>query len=57
MPLFSRDPSRKLKKAYEQKLGAAMAAMHRGDIHENAKLTAEADALKSKLDALEQSKS
>jgi hypothetical protein len=53
MPLFSRDPRKKLRKAYERKLEEAMHAMRRGDIRANATLTEEAEALKAQLDALE----
>lgn len=52
MGLFSRDPSKKLKKAYQKKLEEAMHAMHRGDIRENATLVVEAEALKAQLEAL-----
>jgi cell division protein FtsB len=52
MPLFRRDPTRKLTKAYEQKLSEAMQAMRRGDVRENAALVAEAEALKAQIDAL-----
>ena len=52
MGLFSRDPSKKLKKAYQKKLEEAMHAMHRGDIRENAALVVEAEALKAQLEAL-----
>lgn len=53
MPFFKRDPTKKLKKAYGQKLEAAMHAMHRGDIRENAKLVVEAEAIKAQMDELE----
>lgn len=49
---FRRDPLTKLKKNYEQKLGEAMAAMRRGDIRDNARLVAEAEALKAEIDEL-----
>jgi len=52
MPLFKRDPSRKLKKAYQQKMEAAMHAMRRGDVRQNALLVAEADQIKAELDKL-----
>ena len=51
MGLFSRDPSKKLKKAYQQKLKEAMQAMRRGDIRENAALVVEADAILAELEA------
>ena len=49
---FRRDPLTKLKKNYEQKLGEAMTAMRRGDIRDNARLVAEAEALKAEIDEL-----
>ena len=42
MPLFKRDPAKKLKRAYQQKMESAMHAMRRGDVRENARLVAEA---------------
>ena len=54
MSLFRRNPLPKLKKAYEQKLSAAMQAMRDGDVRKNAMLTAEADELKKQIDELEQ---
>lgn len=53
MPLFKRDPTKKLKKAYQQKMESAMHAMHRGDVRQNALLVAEADVIKAQIDALE----
>ena len=53
MPLFRRDPVKKLKKAYEMKLESAMHAMRRGDVRENALLTAEAEKLRAEIEALE----
>ncbi len=53
MPLFRRDPTRKLKKAYRQKMEQAMHAMHRGDIRTNATLVVEAEALKAQIDRIE----
>ena len=54
MALFKRDPTKKLKKAYQQKMEAAMHAMRRGDVRENAMLVAEADKLREEIEALEQ---
>ena len=51
MPLFKRDPSRQLKKDYQKKMEAAMHAMRRGDIRENARLVAEAEQIKVQIDA------
>jgi hypothetical protein len=53
MPLFRRDPRKKLQQAYDRKLEAAMHAMRRGDVRQNALLTAEAEELNARLDALE----
>lgn len=53
MPLFRRDPRKKLQQAYDRKLEAAMQAMRRGDVRQNALLTAEAEEIKAQLDALE----
>ena len=53
MPLFNRDPARKLKKTYAQKQEAAMHAMRNGDIRENAKLVAEAELIRKDIEALE----
>ncbi len=52
MPLFKRDPKKKLQKSYQQKLEAAMHAMRNGDIRKNAELTAEAEGIKAELDKL-----
>lgn len=53
MPLFKRDPAKKLKKAQRQKLEAAMHAMRNGDIRENAKLVTEAEELRLQIEKLE----
>ena len=53
MPLFRRDPRKKRERAYERKREAARHAMRRGDVRQNALLTAEAEELKAQLDALE----
>ena len=50
MPLFKRDPTKKLKKAYQQKMEAAMHAMRRGDVRENARLVAEADEIRKQME-------
>jgi hypothetical protein len=55
MPLFKRDPAKKLKKAYAQKQEAAMHAMRNGDIRQNAKLVAEAEKLKEEIELHERS--
>lgn len=51
---FKNDPTKKLKKAYQQKMEAAMHALRQGDVRQNALLVAEAEAIKSELDAIEQ---
>ena len=53
MAFFKRDPTKKLKQEYQRKMEAAMHAMRRGDVRENARLYAEAEAVKEQLDALE----
>lgn len=50
MSLFKRDPSKRLKQEYQQKMESAMYAMRRGDIRENAKLVAEAEEIKVRID-------
>ena len=52
MPLFKRDPAKKLRKTYEQKLESAMHAMRRGDVRENARLVAEAEEIRKDIEAL-----
>ena len=52
MPLFKRDPTKKLKRAYQQKMESAMHAMRRGDVRENARLVAEAEVIKAEIDRL-----
>ena len=51
MPLFKRDPKKKLMKAYQQKLDAAMNAMRQGDIRQNALLVVEAEEIKKEMDS------
>jgi len=53
MPLFERNPTKKLRKAYEQKMEAAMHAIRRGDVRENARLVAEANELQVAIEAAE----
>ena len=52
MPLFKRNPTKKLQREYQQKMEAAMQAMRRGDVRENALLYAEAEKIKSEIDRL-----
>jgi hypothetical protein len=53
MPLFKRDPAKKLKKTYQLKLESAMHAMRRGDVRENARLVAEAELIQKEIADLE----
>ncbi len=53
MPLFKRDPTKKLKKSYQLKLESAMHAMRRGDVRENARLVAEAELIQKELAELQ----
>ena len=50
MPLFRRDPVKKLQKSYQQKMEAAMQAMRNGDIRQNAQLVAEAEKIRAEID-------
>lgn len=50
--LFRKDPKKKLTKAYQQKMEAAMRAMRNGDVQSNAFLTREAEAIKAQIDQL-----
>jgi len=50
VPLFNRDPTKKLEKAYQQKMEAAMHAIRRGDVRENARLVVEAEKLKAAIE-------
>ena len=52
LALFRKDPASKLRKAWKAKLTEAMHAHRNGDIRSYAFLTAEAEQLKSELDAL-----
>lgn len=54
MPLFRRDPTRKLKKAYAQKMEAAMHAMRNGDVRQNALLVEEAEAILENIRRVEE---
>ena len=53
MALFKRDRTKKHRKAYHQKMEAAMQAMRNGDVRENARLVAEAEKIKAEIDQLE----
>lgn len=50
---FKSDPSKKLRKTYAQKSTQAMLAQRKGDMRSYATLTAEAEALWEKIQALE----
>ena len=49
---LKKDPKAKLQKAYEAKLTEAMARQRNGDIRGYSALTAEAEAIKSRMDQL-----
>ena len=51
--LFKRDPTKKLKKAYQTKMEAAMKALRQGDVRTNALLVAEAEKIKAEIDVME----
>ena len=53
MGLFKRDPTRKLKRAYQQKMELAMHAMRRGDVRNNALLVAEAELIRVQIETAE----
>lgn len=57
MSLFKRDPTKKLQKLYRQKLEAAMHAMRRGDVRENARLVAEGEKLRQQIEEVESARS
>jgi len=50
---FKKDPAKKLKKEYLLKLEKAMHAQRNGNIREYSLLTAEAEAVREKLEALD----
>lgn len=54
--LFKSDPRKRLKRDYEKKLSDAMHAQRNGDIRTYSTLTAEADAIYSKLQDLEKAR-
>ncbi|MEQ9452530.1 MAG: DUF6435 family protein [Pseudomonadales bacterium] len=54
MPLFTRNPTKKLKKAYERKMESAMQAMRRGDVKQNALLVAEAEKIRAEITDLDE---
>jgi len=51
--LFKKDPIKKLKKSYEQKLEQAMNAQRNGDIKAYSYITSEADMLYKQIKKLE----
>ena len=53
MALFRRDPTKKLRKAYQQKMEAAIHAIRNGDVRENARLVVEAEKLKAEIEQAE----
>lgn len=52
--LFKRDPVKKLRKIYDQKLEQAMLAQRKGDMRLFADLTAESEALWQQIEQLQQ---
>lgn len=54
--LFRSDPSKKLRKAYNAKLEAAMLAQRNGDIRTYSLLSQEADAMWKELEPLEKNR-
>jgi hypothetical protein len=50
------NPAKKLRKEYDQKSTTAMLAQRKGDIHSYSMLTAEAEELWKKIEALEEQK-
>lgn len=54
--LFKSNPSKKLRKAYDQKSTDAMLAQRKGDIMTYSTLTAEAEALWEQIEAIEREK-
>ena len=57
LSLFKRDPLKKLKKSYMQKLEEAMNAQRNGDIKAYSFITSEADALHKEILKLEANQS
>jgi hypothetical protein len=51
--LFKKDPTKKLNKAYSEKLEQAMQAQRKGDIQTYSELTSEAEALYKQILELE----
>ncbi|MFT6189262.1 MAG: hypothetical protein ACJAW8_001444 [Oleispira sp.] len=51
--LFKKDPIKKLKKSYEQKLEQAMNAQRNGDIKAYSYITSEADIIYKQIQKLE----
>lgn len=54
--IFKSDPSKKLRKQYDMKLEQAMHAQRKGDIKSYSMLTAEAEELWKKIEALNSEK-
>ncbi|MDP4535327.1 DUF6435 family protein [Alkalimonas collagenimarina] len=55
--LFKRDPVKKLRKAYDQKLEQAMLAQRKGDMRLFADLTEESEKLWQQIEQLQQQQS
>jgi hypothetical protein len=54
--LFKSDPTKKLRKTYDTKLEQAMLAQRKGDIKTYSMLTAEAEALWTQIESLQNEK-
>ena len=52
-PLFKKDPTKKLNKAYKAKLEQAMNAQRNGDIESYSTLTAEAEKIYAQIEQIE----
>ena len=49
MAWFKKNPNKKLEQAFQRKMEAAMQAMRRGDVRQNALLVAEAEEIRAKI--------
>lgn len=54
--LFKKDPIKKLEKEYKILSAKARAAQRPGSLRENARLTAEAEALREKIEAMKEAR-
>ena len=56
LSLFKKDPTKKLQKSYEATLKKAMLAQRSGDIKTYSLLTAEAETIRAKIEAINESR-